>query len=330
MQKIYFILNLVAGKAVIAKKLGGIIDEFVKADFEITVHTTQSGEDAMNAAKYACSSGFDMLVCAGGDGTLSQCLQGIMRSEKRIPIGYIPAGSTNDFAKSLGIPKDTMAAVRNIISGHPASFDVGGLNDDYFTYIAAFGAFTNITYETSQQVKNIFGHAAYILNGLTQLTSIRSSRMRIEFDETVLEDDFLFGMVTNTSSVAGLLSINDFRLDDGVFEVVLIKKPSNIIQLQQIIHSLLNINEEINKEYIKFFRTNKITFTSLGEEPVTWTRDGEYGGNSPTTSIFNYNQAASFIVGDNTLQNNESSTEAEEYDYEIYDSDEMDDDFNSE
>lgn len=317
MQKIYFILNLVAGKALIAKKLGSIIDEFVKADFEVTVHTTQSGEDAVTASQYACSSGFDILVCAGGDGTLSQCLQGVMRSENHIPIGYIPAGSTNDFARSLGIPKDTMAAVRNIINGTPTFFDVGGINDDYFTYIAAFGAFTNITYETSQQVKNIFGHAAYILNGLTQLTSIRSSRMKIEYDENVIEDDFLFGMVTNTSSVAGLLSISDFRLDDGVFEVVLIKKPSNIIQLQQIIHSLLNINEEINKDYIKFFRTNKITFTSLGEEPVTWTRDGEYGGNSPVTSIFNYNKAISFIVSENTAPDDESSAEAEEYNYDI-------------
>ena len=316
MQKIYFILNLVAGKALIAKKLGSIIDEFVKADFEVTVHTTQSGEDAVTASQYACSSGFDILVCAGGDGTLSQCLQGVMRSENHIPIGYIPAGSTNDFARGLGIPKDTMAAVRNIINGTPTFFDVGGIND-YFTYIAAFGAFTNITYETSQQVKNIFGHAAYILNGLTQLTSIRSSRMKIEYDENVIEDDFLFGMVTNTSSVAGLLSISDFRLDDGVFEVVLIKKPSNIIQLQQIIHSLLNINEEINKDYIKFFRTNKITFTSLGEEPVTWTRDGEYGGNSPVTSIFNYNKAISFIVSENTASDDESSAEAEEYNYDI-------------
>lgn len=301
MQKLYFIVNLVAGKALIADKLGKIIDEFVKAGFEVTVHPTQSGDDAAVKAEYACANGFDLLVCAGGDGTLSQCLQGIMRSERRIPIGYIPAGSTNDFAKSLGIPKDTMAAVQSIINGTPVPCDVGGFNDEYFSYIVAFGAFTNITYETSQQIKNIFGHSAYIMAGLTQLANLRPKKMRIEYENTVIEDEFLYGMVTNTASVAGMMSMNDFLLDDGVFEVVLIKKPANPIQFQQIISSLFNINEEINREYIKFFRTNKITFTSLEDEPVSWTRDGEYGGVQKVNTVFNYNKAVSFIVDNKNI-----------------------------
>ena len=301
MQKLYFIVNLVAGKALIADKLGKIIDEFVKAGFEVTVHPTQSGDDAAVKAEYACANGFDLLVCAGGDGTLSQCLQGIMRSERRIPIGYIPAGSTNDFAKSLGIPKDTMAAVQSIINGTPVPCDVGGFNDEYFSYIVAFGAFTNITYETSQQIKNIFGHSAYIMTGLTQLANLRPKKMRIEYENTVIEDEFLYGMVTNTASVAGMMSMNDFLLDDGVFEVVLIKKPANPIQFQQIISSLFNINEEINREYIKFFRTNKITFTSLEDEPVSWTRDGEYGGVQKVNTVFNYNKAVSFIVDNKNI-----------------------------
>ena len=299
MKKLFFIVNLVAGKALISEKLGKIIDEFVKAGYEVTVHTTQSGDDATVKAEYACANGFDLIVCAGGDGTLSQCLQGIMHSEHRIPIGYIPAGSTNDFAKSLGIPKDTMDAVSNIINGSPVPCDVGGFNDDYFSYIVAFGAFTNITYETAQPIKNVLGHTAYILTGLMQLTNIRSRRMRIEYDDQVIEDDYIFGMVTNTASVAGMMSMSDFLLDDGVFEVVLIKKPANPLQLQQIVSSLLNINEEINKDYIKFFRTNKITFTSLNDEAVTWTRDGEYGGDNPVNTVFNYNKAVSFIVDKN-------------------------------
>lgn len=297
MKKMYFIFNLVAGKAIIGDMLADIIDAFTKSGYEVTARPTQESGDASQAAAYACESDFDLIVCAGGDGTLSQCLYGVMSSERRIPIGYIPAGSTNDFAKGLGIPKGIMESVRWIIEGTPAPCDVGGFNDGYFTYIVAFGAFTNITYETSQQVKNIFGHAAYIVSGLMHLTSIRSKRMRVEYGDTVIEDDFIFGMVTNSSSVAGLLSLNDFLLDDGQFEVTLIKKPANIVQLQKILHSLLNIKEEIDKDYIKFFRTDEITFTSLSDEPITWTLDGEYGGDAAVNKVVNYKKAVSFMVG---------------------------------
>lgn len=319
MKKMYFIVNLVAGKALIAKKLGKIIDEFVKADYEVTVHTTQSSEDVVNVAQYACKSGFDLIVCAGGDGTLSNCLQALMRSEKKIPLGYIPAGTTNDFAKGLRIPKDTMAAVRQIIEGTPVPQDVGGFNDDYFTYIVAFGAFTNITYETSQQIKNLFGHTAYILNGILQLTNIKATRMKIEYGQNIIEDDFVFGMVSNTASVAGLFSMEDFMLDDGVFEVLLIKKPANPLQLQQIIHSLLNMKGDIDKDYIKLFRTNKITFTCVGDEPIAWTRDGEYGGDSRVNTVFNYNKAVSFIVGKEGNPNLSADEEPESDEDYIYD-----------
>lgn len=303
MMRMYFIFNLVAGRAVIGDKLGDIIDAFTKAGYEVTTRPTQDAGDAVSASAYACENGFDVLVCAGGDGTLSQCLHGVMSSQRRIPIGYIPAGSTNDFAKGLGIPKGIMESVQWILDGAPTPCDVGGFNDGYFTYIVAFGAFTNVTYETSQQVKNIFGHAAYVFSGLMNLTSLRSKRMRIEYNDTVLEDDFIFGMVTNSSSVAGLLSLNDFLLDDGVFEVTLIKKPANLSQLHTILHSLLNIAEEIDKDYIKFFRTDKITFTSLSDEPITWTLDGEYGGNATVNEIVNHKQAVSFIVGPKTDTN---------------------------
>lgn len=298
MIKIYLIVNLVAGKAVISENLGNIINEFTKIGGEVTVHPTQSSQDTVDSAYYACQNNFDIIICAGGDGTLSQCIQGIMKSPNKLTIGYIPAGSTNDFAQSLNIPKNIMEAVQWIINGKPKSCDIGRFNNDYFTYIAAFGAFTNITYETPQKIKNTLGHAAYILNGLTQLTSIRSKHMRIEYDNNIIEDDFLFGMVTNSSSVAGLLSINDFMLDDGTFEVVLIKQPANLIQLRQIVHSLLNISEEIDKEYIKFFRTSKIKFTCLDNEPATWTRDGEYGGDSIQCTISNCQKAMSFMICD--------------------------------
>ncbi len=299
MDKIYFIANLVAGKCVINDKLGEIIDAYTKKGYEVTVHITQNSNDAVNCAKYACEKGFCMLLCAGGDGTLSQCLQGIMQSEKRIPVAYIPAGSTNDFAKCLGTPSDTSAALNWLLNGSAVSCDIGSLNDKYFTYIAAFGAFTNVTYETSQQVKNILGHSAYLLNGLMQITSLRSHRMKIEYNGNTIEDDFIFGMVTNSASVAGLLSMSDFLLDDGVFEVTLIKKPANIVQLRKIVLSLINITEEINKEYIKFFRTDKITITSLDGQPIAWTTDGEFGGEFINNTIVCNNKAVEFIVNDN-------------------------------
>lgn len=298
MKKLYFIINLVAGRATIGYKLGEIIDEFNKTDYEVTVRITQSSDDASEQALYACENGFDLLVCAGGDGTLSQCLHGLMKAERKIPIGYIPAGSTNDFARTLGIPKTAMEAVKWITTGKPIQCDIGSFNDKYFTYIVAFGAFTNVTYETSQQVKNILGHASYLLNGMTQLSTVRSKRMRIEYNDNIIEDDFCFGMVTNSASVAGLLSISDFLLDDGMFEVTLIKKPKNIVQLQKIVHSLLNISEEIDKEYIKFFRTDKITFTSLSDEQISWTLDGEFGGDTQVNTITNCNKAIEFMIGE--------------------------------
>ena len=169
MKKIYFIFNLQSGKATIASKLGIVIDMFTKAGYEVTTRPTQDKMDACAAAAYACSQEFDIIVCSGGDGTLNEVIQGVMRSEKKLPIGYLPSGSTNDFAKGMGIPIKIEQAVNGIISGTPSPCDIGSFNDKYFTYIAAFGAFIEVTYETSQQIKNVLGHLAYILNGISHL-----------------------------------------------------------------------------------------------------------------------------------------------------------------
>ena len=294
MEKIYFIVNLVAGKAAISKKLGKIIDEFIKNGYEVTVHTTQSGDDAVEQAVYACENGFDRLVVAGGDGTLSQCLQGVMGSDRRIPIGYIPAGSTNDFAKSLGIPSDQFKAADSIINGEPVLCDVGGFNESYFSYVAAFGAFTNITYETSQKIKNVFGHAAYIADGAKELGHIKAKPMRIEYEDNVIEDEFIYGMVTNTSSVAGMIKMKDFMLDDGAFEVTLIRKPKNPAELGKTAFSLFK-NDMTDKNII-FFRTDKVTITNLSDAPFSWTRDGEYGGEEVFNHICCHKRAVPFIV----------------------------------
>lgn len=276
MKKLYFIFNLQSGKATISSKLAGIIDIFTKAGYEVTARPTQERMDACAAAIYACAQKYDLIVCSGGDGTLNEVIHGIMKSDEKIPIGYIPAGSTNDFARGVGIPKDMYKAAQWIIDGKPFPCDIGSFGDRYFTYIAAFGAFTDVTYETSQSAKNILGHAAYVLNGLTKLTSIKSYHIKITYDEESFEDDFIFGMVTNSSSVAGLLSLSNFLLDDGLYEVTLIRTPSNAIDLQRIIHSLLNIDIDIDTAYIKSFRTRTIKFECDCEMP--WTIDGENGG----------------------------------------------------
>lgn len=294
MKKAYFLVNLVAGKAVINKKLGKVIDIFVKEDFEVTVHTTQSGDDAAVQAVYACENGYDLLVVAGGDGTLSQCLQGVMGCGKKLPIGYIPAGSTNDFAKSLGIPSDQFKAARLITRGKPALCDVGGFNGGYFSYVAAFGAFTNITYETSQKVKNVFGHAAYIAGGAAHLGSIKAKPMRIEYEGNTIEGDFVYGMVTNTASVAGMINMKNFLLDDGIFEVTLIRKPQNAAELGKTALALLK--NDMTDKNIVFFRTNEVTVTNLSDKPFSWTRDGEYGGEEMVNHICCHKKAVPFMV----------------------------------
>lgn len=292
MKKLYFILNLQSGKATISSKLAVVIDMFTKAGYEVTARPTQERMDACAAAKYACGQGFDLIVCSGGDGTLNEVIQGVMRSEKKLPIGYIPAGSTNDFARGVGIPRNIIDAVQWIIDGKKYPCDIGSFNDKFFTYIAAFGAFTEVTYETSQQVKNVLGHVAYVLNGISRLKNIKSYHMKITYDDEIIEDNYIFGMVTNSSSVAGLLSLNNFLLDDGLYEVTLIKTPGNPLDLQRIIHSLLNI--DIDTAYIKSFRTSKIRFEC--DDELQWTIDGEFGGAYKTVDVCNNKQAIELMA----------------------------------
>lgn len=294
MKKLYFILNLQSGKATISSKLAVVIDMFTKAGYEVTARPTQERMDACAAAKYACGQGFDLIVCSGGDGTLNEVIQGVMRSENKLPIGYIPAGSTNDFARGVGIPRNIIDAVQWIIDGKKYPCDIGSFNDKFFTYIAAFGAFTEVTYETSQQVKNVLGHVAYVLNGISRLKNIKSYHMKITYDDEIIEDNYIFGMVTNSSSVAGLLSLNDFLLDDGLYEVTLIKTPGNPLDLQRIIHSLLNIDIDIDTAYIKSFRTSKIRFEC--DDELQWTIDGEFGGAYKTVDVCNNKQAIELMA----------------------------------
>ena len=304
MKKLYFISNLQSGKSAIRGKLAAVIDKFTAAGYEVTVRTTQGRKDATAAAEYACLTGnYDLIVCSGGDGTLNEVVQGLMHSQCPLPVGYIPCGSTNDFGRSLKMSDDVETAVRQIIDGHPFQCDIGTFNKQNFLYVAAFGAFTETVYETKQNVKNVIGHMAYLLHGLTLLPGIRPLHMKIEFDGKTVEDDYLFGMVSNTASVGGMLKLNNFRLDDGTFEVMLIRMPPNVIHLKKIISQLMDINMDIDEKYVSYFRASNLRFIS--NEEIPWTIDGEYGGASCDTEIGNCHRAVTFWVSDDAPYNND-------------------------
>ncbi len=292
-KKLLFIYNPRAGKAQIKSKLADILDIFAEAEYEITVVPTRKRDDA-RLATAGRSKKYDLVVCSGGDGTLDEVVTGMMQSGFRTPIGYIPAGSTNDFGGSLGLPKNMVQAAQTIVSGRNFPCDVGSFNTDTFVYIAAFGLFTDVSYETEQEVKNVLGHMAYLLEGMKRLSAIRSFPMKVSYDDQVIEDDFIFGMITNSTSVGGFKNITgkNVKLDDGVFEVTLIRRPKNPIELNNIMISLVNRDIDMGAMYC--FRTDRVVLES--KEPVAWTLDGENGGNHERVEIRNLHQAIEIMV----------------------------------
>ena len=306
MKKIYFIYNPHSGKGTIVSKVTYIINAFTEAGYEVTVRPTQKPLDAMKTAARICmekSPEYQFILCSGGDGTLNEVISGVMESEHKLPVAYIPSGTTNDFAHSLNIPDDTEEAVQSILSGRCIPVDIGSFNDKYFTYIAAFGAFTEVSYETPQQYKNIFGHAAYILEGMRHIKNIHSYNLTITYDGITVTDNFIFGMISNTAYVGGLLSMNNFSLDDGMYEVTLIKTPGNPIELQKIFSSLLNISQDIDTEHVMYFKTSDIVIECNSE--IMWTIDGEYGGDQRTVHIHNNQKAINFLTKTESIPENE-------------------------
>lgn len=274
-QKMLFIYNPRAGKAQIRSNLLDIIDIFVKAGYEVTAYPTQAAGDAIKAVKTR-HEGYNIVVCSGGDGTLDEVVSGMMQCGQKLPIGYIPAGSTNDFANSLKIPKSMIKAAGVVVNGRNFACDIGVFNNDNFIYVAAFGIFTDVSYETKQDVKNVLGHAAYLLEGVKRLPSVRSYPLKITYNDQVIEGEFLYGMITNSYSVGGFRGITgqDILLDDGLFEVTMIRKPSNPLDLNNIILAL--VDKRVKSEYIHTFKTSRLVVES--EEPISWTLDGEFGG----------------------------------------------------
>lgn len=292
-KRLLFIFNPKAGKGQIRNNLLDIIDTFVKAGYEVNARPTQYAGEAVEIARDR-SAEYDLVVCSGGDGTLDEVVTGIMKSGKSRPIGYIPAGSTNDFANSLGLPKNMKSAADVVVGGQPYACDIGSFNDNSFVYIAAFGLFTEVSYETSQEIKNVLGHMAYILEGVKKLAAIKSYRMKITTQDTVIEDDFLYGMVTNSISVGGFKGITGKFVDlsDGIFEVTLIKRPKSLEELNQIIGALTL--RDIDAAQMYCFKTSNLKIET--QEEVAWTLDGEFGGRHTEVVIKNLKQALEIMV----------------------------------
>ncbi len=294
-KRLLFVYNPHAGKGQIDTHLPGIIDTFTKGGYLVTARPTQSAGDGMRVIR-EIGGEYDLVACSGGDGTLCETVSGIMDipAEKRPPIGYIPAGSTNDFASTLGIPKDMADAAEMVVHGIPFRCDIGGFNDRYFTYVAAFGAFTSVSYGTPQQIKNVLGHTAYLLEGIKQVGSIKPYHIRLEVGEKIVEGDFLFGMVSNATQVGGIKTMSDLAisLNDGLFEVFMVRAPKRITDIQDMISEA--IRQDLNSRSFLNFKCRRCVFTS--DTPIPWTVDGEFGGECTRVDIRNINNAVGIIV----------------------------------
>ncbi len=293
MKRILFIFNPYAGKEKIKGSLAGIIDVFNKGGYEVVTYASQY---PMHVKELVSQLGemYDLIVCSGGDGTLNEAVTGLMQLERRPCLGYIPAGSTNDFAASIGLPKDMIRCAQKIVSGKPFRCDIGRFRQRYFTYVAAFGAFTEVPYITSQQSKNVLGHQAYVLEAVKQMNSIKSYHMIIRYENHVLEDDFLFGMVSNATSIAGFKGLpgKDVELNDGRFEVMLVRDTKNPLDFPAILTSIFLRNPD--PKFIYTFKASAIEMTS--PQPVNWVLDGEFGGNCTSVDIEIDHKAISIML----------------------------------
>ena len=293
-QRLLFVVNPNSGKGEMRHHIVDCVDAFVRAEFEVTLYTTQKSGDATRIVMERGAE-FDRIVCSGGDGTLNETVAGLMALNEKPALGYIPSGTTNDFASSLKIPKNPIEATNLIIDGKPYHVDIGQFNDRYFTYVAGFGAFTEVSYSTPQVSKNTLGRLAYILEGIKSLHTLRPYSVTVKTDEQIISDKFIFGMVTNATTVGGFKGIiaNDIGLDDGLFEIFLVKAPTNPIELQMTINELL-VSPDTNK-FITRFKAQRVEFIS--DEEIPWTLDGEFGGAPKNVEIINHQKALNIFAG---------------------------------
>jgi len=286
------VLNPASGTRKAAKNLADIISVFNRADFDTHVYVTACHGDAVKAV-HQLGSMADMIVCCGGDGTLNETVTGVIEAGLGVPIGYVPSGSTNDFASSLHLSGDVVEAAKQIVSGMPIPYDVGKFGDQYFTYIASFGAFTKASYSTPQNIKNTLGHMAYVLEGMQELTALRPEHIRMELNGETIEDDYLFGAVCNSTSVGGILKLKPDMVDmaDGKFEILLIRAPRDIQELHECVMALRG----------QIYNCSMITFRStaavhvIGNSKMAWSLDGEKANGGEEIVIDNLHRRITLI-----------------------------------
>ncbi len=288
-----FIMNPKAGRTTLKNSLVDVLEVFCNNDYDVRTYLTKSADDAERVVAEE-GAGYDVIVCAGGDGTLGNTVAGFMKSGLKVPLGYIPCGSTNDFARSMEIPMTAVEAAEMVVKAEPFSIDIGSLNDKYFVYVAAFGVFSDTSYATPQNMKNILGHAAYVLQGIKSIANIPSYKMKVTIDGETQEGEFIFGMVSNSVSVGGFKSITrkGVEFDDGLFEGVLIRKMKTPADLERVIRALLT--GDISEKSMISFRARDVLFEA--EDPVAWTCDGEFGGEYKYTSIDIHRRAIDLLV----------------------------------
>ncbi|MBQ8837264.1 MAG: diacylglycerol kinase family lipid kinase [Clostridia bacterium] len=271
-KKLLFIVNPVAGKKKIKNYLLDVLDIFAHEGYASTVMVTGRRGDATRFA--ALGGEYDLVVCSGGDGTLNEVISGLLKNNVNVPLGYIPCGSTNDFASSMGISSDPRVCAKSMINATPLPLDIGSFNNKYFTYIASFGAFTAASYSAPQDVKNFWGPIAYLFEGIKDLQSIKPYRVKVVSEGNVFENDYVFGAVANTTKFGGIVRFKDelVSLNDGLFEVLLVKMPKTIVDLNAIISALSS--NKFDKKHFDFFKSSKLTVSP--SESIAWSLDGEY------------------------------------------------------
>lgn len=296
-----FLFNIKAGTSGIRNKTADIIDIFTRGGYDVLAHPSQSATDMEEIIK-ARGNEFDVVVTCGGDGSLNDTINGLMALENPPALGYIPTGTMNDFAASHHLSNNMMIAASDIVHGDITYTDVGCFNGRYFSYVAAFGAFTDVSYDTPQSTKNILGKSAYILEAVKRIPMLSSNHMKVKCNDLEFENDFIYGMASNSLTVGGipLDRKGDLELDDGRFNVILIRKGiSDILNASVMLNSVLMGLEK--SKHIDFIRTNRVTITS--DEPISWTLDGEFGGDVTEATIECIEKKLKIIVPKWTLQN---------------------------
>ena len=272
MKKMLLVVNPYSGQKKAAKMLSEIIAIFNRADYAVQVYITAGPGDATGKVAQLCDE-VDLVVCCGGDGTFNETISGLLQAGSQTPVGYIPAGSTNDFASSLHLPGDLLEAAREIVEGQPVAYDAGMFGNRVFSYVASFGAFTRTSYTTPQSIKNALGHTAYVLEGIQELSQIRNEHIKMIVDGEVVEDDFLFGAICNSTSVGGILTLDPEVVDlqDNKLEILLVRAPRNLAELHECILALQS--QKYNCAMLTFRSATHIRIFADPEMP--WTLDGE-------------------------------------------------------